>query len=56
MVESLSLEGFKRRGDVALLDMVTGRGGDGLTVGLEVVSGLFQPACFYDCIDICCVI
>ena len=42
-VESPSLEVFKSRGDVALRDMVRGHGGDGLTVGLGDLSGLFQP-------------
>ena len=43
MVESLSLELFKKRLDVALRDMVSGHGGDGLTVGLDDVRALFQP-------------
>ena len=34
MVESPSLEAFKKHGDVALRDMVSGHGGDGLVVGL----------------------
>ena len=38
-MESQSLEVFKKCGDVALRDMV----GDGLTVGLDDVRGLFQP-------------
>jgi len=29
--------------DVALRDMVSRHGGDGLMVGLDDVSGLFQP-------------
>ena len=32
-VESLSLEVFKEGGDVALRDVVSGHGGDGLRVG-----------------------
>ena len=42
MVESLSLEMFKKHVDVALKDMVRRHGGDGLTVGLDDLSGLFQ--------------
>ena len=42
-VESLSLEVFKKCADVALRDVVSGLGGDGLTVGLDDLSGLFQP-------------
>ena len=38
VVESLSLEVFKSRGDVALRDVVCGHGGD----GLNDLSGLFQ--------------
>jgi len=30
-------------GDVALRDMVSGHGGDGLMAGLDDLSGLFQP-------------
>ena len=37
MVESPSLEAFKKHGDVALRDMVSGHGGDGLVVGLGVL-------------------
>ena len=40
---SLSLEVFKECGDVALRDVVSGHGGDGLMVGLDDLSGLFQP-------------
>ena len=40
---SLSLEVFKECGDVALRDVVSGYGGDGLMVGLDDLSGLFQP-------------
>ena len=42
-VESLSLEVFKKRVDVALRAMVSGHGGDGLTVGLDDLIGPFQP-------------
>ena len=42
-VESLSLEVFKNRADVALRVMVSGRGGDGLIVGLDDLSVFFQP-------------
>ena len=43
VVESLSLEVFNNREDVALRDVVSGRGGDGLVVGLHYLSHLFQP-------------
>ena len=42
-VESLSLEAFKNHVDVALRDVVTENGGDGLTGGLEDHGDLFQP-------------
>ena len=42
-MESLSLQVFKNCGDVALRDMVSGHGGDGLTVGLDDLRGLFLP-------------
>ena len=42
-MESLSLEVFKKRADVALRDMVSGHGGDGSMVGLNDLDGLFQP-------------
>ena len=41
--ESQSLKVFKKRGDVALRDVVSGHGGDGGTFGLDDLSGLFQP-------------
>jgi len=36
-------EAFKDHGDVTLKDMVYGHGGDGLMVGVDDLSGLFQP-------------
>ena len=42
-MESPSLKVFKNHVDVALSDMVSGHGGDGLMVGLDDYSGLFQP-------------
>ena len=42
-MESPSLEVFKKRVGVALRAVVSGHGGDGLAVGLDVLSGLFQP-------------
>ena len=41
-VESPSLEVFKNHVDVALRDVVSGHGGDGLTVGLHDLKGNFQ--------------
>jgi len=32
----------KRHGDMALRDMVSGHGGDELTIGLDDLRGLFQ--------------
>ena len=43
VVDSLSLKLFKNNRDVALRDMVSGHGGDGLTFGLDDLRGLFQP-------------
>ena len=43
VVESLSLEIFKNCMDVALRDVVSGRGGGGSAVGLHILNGLFQP-------------
>ena len=43
VVESLSLEVFKKHVGVALRDMVSGHGGDGLTVGLDDLSVFCQP-------------
>ena len=43
VVESASLEVFLNCVDVALRDMDSGHGGDGLMVGLDDLSGVFQP-------------
>jgi len=43
VVESPSLEVFKKHVDVALRDVVSGHGGDGLVVGLGHLSDIFQP-------------
>jgi len=40
VVESPSLEVFIKRADVALRNVVSGHGGDGLTVGLDDLIGL----------------
>lgn len=40
-MESPSLELFKKQTDVALMGMASGRGGDGLAVGLDNLSDLF---------------
>ena len=42
VVESPSLEVFKNCGDVALRDVVSGHGGDGLEVGLGDLRVLFN--------------
>lgn len=42
MVESLTLELFRRRVDVALRDMVSSHGSDGLMVELDDIRGLFH--------------
>jgi len=42
VVESLTLEAFKNRGDVALRAWLVGHSGGGLMVGLGDLSGLFQ--------------
>jgi len=42
VVELVPLEVFKNRGDVALRDVVSGHGWDGMTVKLDDLSGLFQ--------------
>ena len=40
---SYILELFKKCVDVALRDVVIGHGGDGLMVGVDDLSGVFQP-------------
>ena len=42
-MESLSLEVFNKCVDVALRDVVSGHGGDGLMVGVDDLKGLSQP-------------
>ena len=42
-MESLSLEVFKNHGDMALRDMVSGHGGNGLKVVPGGLDGLLQP-------------
>jgi len=42
-VQSLPLEVLKRRVGVALRDVVSGHGGDGLMAGLGDLSAPFQP-------------
>lgn len=41
-MESQLLEVLKKRVDVPLRDLFSGHGGDGLMVGLDDLSGLFQ--------------
>ena len=43
VVESLPLVVFKKRGDVALRDTISGHGGGGLVDGLDDRSGLSKP-------------
>jgi len=43
VVESPSLEVFKKRVDIALQDMFSRHGGVGCMVGLDDLRGLFQP-------------
>ena len=43
VVESPSLEVFKKDGDMTLWDVVSRYGGNGLMVALDNLSGLFQP-------------
>ena len=43
VMESLSLEVLEGLVDVALRNMVSGHGGDGLVAGLDDLRGLFQP-------------
>jgi len=42
-MQSLSLEVFQNRVNVAPRDMVSGHGGNGLVVGLDDLRGLLQP-------------
>jgi len=43
VVQSPSLEVFKNCVDVALRDVVSECGGEGMMVGLDDLRGLFQP-------------
>jgi len=43
VVKSPFVKVFKKHIDVALRDMISGHGGDGLMVVLDDLSGLFQP-------------
>ena len=43
VMESLTLEVFRIHVNVALRDVVSRHGGDGLVVGLDDLSSLFQP-------------
>jgi len=43
VMESVSLEVFKKRGNAVLRDMVSGHGGDRLVVGQGDLGGIFQP-------------
>ena len=43
VLKSLSLEVFQNCEDVALRNIIIGHGGNGLTVGLDDLRGLFQP-------------
>jgi len=43
VVESPSLEKFKNQVDMALRDTISGYIGGGMMVGLDDLSGLFQP-------------
>lgn len=45
---SNSQEGFKKRVDDKLSNIVNGHGVDGLMVGLHDLRGLLHPKCFYD--------
>ena len=42
-MESLSLEVFKNRGDMALKDIISGYGKNELVTELDDLRGLFQP-------------
>ena len=48
VVEAPSPQVFNKCVGVALSDMVSGRGGDGLAVGLDDLGGLCQLYCIYD--------
>ena len=43
VVQSPSLEAFQSRVAVALKDIISGHGGDGLVIGLDDLNCLFQP-------------
>lgn len=43
VVESLSLDVLRNHRDLALRDVVSEHGGDGLMLGLDDLDGLFQP-------------
>ena len=43
VVESPSLKVYKKHGDMAVRDMVSGHDGDGLMVGLDDLGGPFYP-------------
>jgi len=45
---SNSQEGFEKRVDDKLSNIVNGHGGDGLVVGLDDLRGLLYSKCFYD--------
>lgn len=45
---SNSQEGFEKRVDDKLSNIVNGHGGDGLVVGLDDLRGLLHSKCFYD--------
>jgi len=43
VVESPSTEASEKHIDVVLTDMISGHGGNRLSIGLDDLSGLFQP-------------
>ena len=49
-MESPSLKVLKKCGDVALGDMVSGHGGDGLGLDLKILEGFSNLNDFYDSI------